>query len=608
MKPIFTLIALAAAILSAAKTVAADFSPTSFGIVHIPTPASDFEPMSIDLSTDKCAYAPGDAVTFTASQAPYGAKVRYRNGLDIVEQGELTSKTWQWTPPSTDFQGYLAEVYATGADGSEVILGTIAVDVSSDWTMYPRYGFIATFDDTKLTDGVVESEMDYLNRCHINGVQFQDWHWKHHWPLAGTRDNPMDVYTDIANRTVYASVVKKYIDEQHKHGMKAMFYNLAFGALDGAETDYDEDNWSVEETKYLYIDKNHTTRDYHALPSGWKSNIYLTQPGNYFWIEWMKKRNDDVYYNFDFDGYQIDQLGYRGTRYDYWGEEVDLPTNYVTFINGMKEKHPQKRLVMNAVSSYGGDKIVATGKVDFAYNETWDSEKYFLDLRNIIGNNDAASNYGVRTVFASYLNYNRADRGDGYMNTPGVLLTDAVMIAIGGNHLELGDHMLSREYFPASPLKMSDELREAMIRYYDFLTAYEQLLRGSLSTKDEIWETVTSLASETDTKVNNWPPQTGGITVYERATSEGTKIYHLLNFSTADNVEWCDTEAVRPEPREMTSLPIQIACGAGAKKVWTASPDYLGGAPQELAFTSTNDGVSLTVPSLKYLTMIVVEF
>jgi dextranase len=53
-------------------------------------------------------------------------------------------------------------------------------------------------------------------------------------------------------------------------------------------------------------------------------------------------------------------------------------------------------------------------------------------------------------VFAAYLNYNKADNGgsgDKMMNTPGVLLTDAVMFALGGSHLELGDHMLSREYF-----------------------------------------------------------------------------------------------------------------------------------------------------------------
>ena len=62
-------------------------------------------------------------------------------------------------------------------------------------------------------------------------------------------------------------------------------------------------------------------------------------------------------------------------------------------------------------------------------------------------------------------------------NTPGVLLTDAVIFALGGSHLELGDHMLCREYFPSTALQMNDVLKTAMIRYYDFMTAYQNLLR-----------------------------------------------------------------------------------------------------------------------------------
>ena len=54
------------------------------------------------------------------------------------------------------------------------------------------------------------------------------------------------------------------------------------------------------------------------------------------------------------------------------------------------------------------------------------------------------------------MNYNRADN-TGEFNTPGVLLTDAVMFALGGSHLELGDHMLCKEYFPNDNLEMDEE-------------------------------------------------------------------------------------------------------------------------------------------------------
>ena len=43
------------------------------------------------------------------------------------------------------------------------------------------------------------------------------------------------------------------------------------------------------------------------------------------------------------------------------------------------------------------------------------------------------------------------------------------------------------------------------------------------------------------------------------------------------------------------------------KKLWVASPDQLGGAPQELQYRQDGDFVVFTVPQLKYWTMIVVE-
>lgn len=286
--------------------------------------------LSVELNTDKACYAPGEAVRFTASDVPAGARIRYRNGAEVVKDEPLTASSWTWTPAGADFTGYMAEVYRQEQDNSETVLGTIAVDVSSDWTRFPRYGFVATFDGSKLSDGVIENEMAYLNRCHINGVQFQDWHNKHHWPLGGTRDNLLDVYKDIANRDVYTSVVKKYIDVQHGLGMKSMFYNLCFGALDDAATDGVKEEW------YAFRNTSRGDKDMHSLPSSWKSSIYLVDPSNTEWQQYIGDRNDDVYANFAFDGYQIDQLGQRADLYDWNGTKINLPKGYGSFIDAMK--------------------------------------------------------------------------------------------------------------------------------------------------------------------------------------------------------------------------------------------------------------------------------
>lgn len=547
--------------------------------------------LQLNLYTDKACYKPGEKVAFTITgEIPSGSKIRFSTMGKAIEEKDITGSSFVWTAPLTDFTGYLVDIYHVNANGTEVISGSIGVDVSSDWMKFPRYGFVATFDASKKQVGVIEDEMAYLNRCHINGVQFQDWHNKHHWPLGGTREHLDVVYKDIANRDVYTEVVKKYIAMQHNYGMKSMFYNLCFGALKDASEDGVKEEW------YLFKDQNHTTKDSHNLPDSWKSNIYLVDPSNKEWQKYLGDRNDDVYANFDFDGYQIDQLGDRGNLYDYDGGKANLQKGFASFINAMKERHPQKRLVMNAVSSFGAYSIAGTGKVDFLYNELWDSESGFNHLYDVIHANDLYSKHQLKTVFAAYMNYS-LDNTE--FNVPGVLLTDAVMFALGGSHLELGDHMLCREYFPYNGVKMSEQLKQYMIQYYDFMTAYQNLLRDG-GTERQVDMT------SADYTVNVWPPELSTITTFGRKVGD-RQVVHLLNFLDADQLSWRDMNGTMPEPRLVQNLPLTLKYVEKVNKIWIATPDSHGGVKQELPFKQQGGNVTFTVPSVKYWTMIVIE-
>lgn len=114
--------------------------------------------------------------------------------------------------------------------------------------------------------------------------------------------------------------------------------------------------------------------------------------------EILNERNDDVYANFAFDGYQIDQLGRRSTLYNYNGIPVNLREGYASFIEATKQAHPDKSLVMNAVSRYGARQIGETGKVDFFYNEVWADEADFTNLKAILYENGVYGNYQLNTV------------------------------------------------------------------------------------------------------------------------------------------------------------------------------------------------------------------
>ena len=567
------------------------------------------------IETDKCSYCPGDTVTLTLSTtATTGMRVRYRYLGDVIADTLLSSRSWTWIAPPEDFRGYMVEVYRSEED-CDNICATIGIDVSSDWTRFPRYGFVATFGSDK-TLSKTKSEMKWLNRCHINGVQFQDWHYCHDWPLGGTREDGLwTSYKDIANRTIYTSAIKNYIRMQHERGMKSIFYNLCLGALDGWQERGVEAEW------FIFKDQNHTTKDKHDLPDSWKSDIYLLNPANEGWLAYLAERNDEVYSFLDFDGYQIDQLGSRGNVYDYNGNSVDLRSGYATFINYMKNRHPEKRLIMNAVSQWGASQIAGTGKVDFLYNEVWGNqagnsltsgEGRFANIKNVIDENCSLSP-NLRTVLAAYMNYTSDGKN---FNTPGIVMADAVMFALGDSHLELGgDHMLCREYFPYSGMKWHSQLEDWMTRYYDFLTAYENLLRDNWTERTNVKATCS------DVTINTREPQANQVTLLAREV-DGRQVVHLLNFTHDDSATdvsddymlcWHDNEAKRPWPQRFENLSIKLTglTGMGRlRRIWVASPDYCGGAMQELTdfrYTSSTGTVYLTLPSLQFWTMIVIE-
>lgn len=593
-------------------TVCLLFLPSAASAVDIV-----WESTQLELSTDKACYAPGSTVTFTADgDLPSGKEVyvRYRHNNTFIEKHTITSKTWTWTAPDTDYMGYMVDLYYMewkGDIGTEHIIGAIAVDVSSDWKRFPRYGFVAEFDNyggSINKNANIEEEMKYLNRLHINGVQFQDWHWKHHKPVKFRADGSLDPwYQDISNRWVGTEYVKKYIDVQHRYGMKSIFYNLCYGAWKDYRDDHVSEDWGL----YKKDGNDNFYQDHHDLPSNWQSDIYLMNPGNPNWQNYLEDRYNEVYDNYGFDGYQIDQLGGRGDVFEKNGTKIDLEYNYGLFLKAMKGHRKDKRLVMNSVQSYGAHHICnarladGTPTVDFCYNELWKSQASFSDLFQVIQDNDRESEHDLQTVFAAYINYNKADHAWDYadqnVNTPGALLTDAVMFAIGGSHIEMGDHMLTREYFPAKPLAMTDELKKKLVHYYDFQTAYQNILRG-IDSKAAFTPTISSSSHA----INAWPPQGRKITAFAKKVDNMIAV-HLLNFLNTDDLSWRDLEGTRPAPVTQTNVQITYTTSRHITNVWTATPDKNGGVPMELPFTQDGNNVSVTVPSLEYWTMLVFE-
>jgi dextranase len=430
----------------------------------------------------------------------------------------------------------------------------------------------------------------------MNVVQFQDWEYQHHEPLAGTVENPSDSWLEIGNRKNFKSTVQNYIRLAKSYNMKTLSYNLLYGALENADKDGVKNEW------YMYKEKHHSIKEVLGMQKPpFKSDIFFTDPSNKGWQNYIGSKTKEAFEVYAFDGFQVDQVGNRDKNlYTYDGTLIDLPKTYKSFLESMKLQMPDKNLVMNAVNQYGQENSISKSPVDFLYTEVWAPDEGYKDLARIIQNNDLWSNYLKKSVLCAYMNYNIAEN-PGYFNMPGVLLTNAVIFSFGGAHLELGEHMLGKEYFPNDNLKMRDDLKKAMIVYYDFLTGYENLLRDGGSFNS-------AYVTCTNGKMNIglWPPQNGKVSVQGKKVGV-RQIFHFINFANASSFEWRDANGTQAEPKQIISADLEINYSGIASKIWVASPDINYGIPQSLSFTQAGNTLKFSLPSLKYWDMIVIE-
>jgi dextranase len=549
------------------------------------------------LHTDKARYAPGEPVRFSLSfrQQPADGElhVRYKHLNEVIAAQKITQLasdgamiSWEWEPPEADYTGYMAEVFYERG-GVIVDQQNIGVDVSSDWSRFPRYGYLAEYPEMSAEEQ--QAIVDRLNRFHLNGIQFYDWKNKHHRPVKLVDGKLAESWPDIANRQVSRDTVLRYIELLHERGIKAMHYNLIFGSYEDAELDGVRREWG------LFMDMEGGVQDKHPLPSSWASDIMLNNPANQEWQEYIIGQHRDVFTYLPFDGWHMDQLGDRGVRWDFEGNRVHLDQTYRPFIERAKEELGVS-IVLNAVDQYGQPHI-AQAPVDFLYTEVW-SMKHYRNLKDIIETNWNYSGYRLNSVLAAYMNYALAD-GRGEFNTPGVLLTDAVIFASGGAHIELGESMLGKEYFPNRNLTVPDLLYERLVHYYDFLVAYQNLLR------DGVKPAGLDVASD-DIAVSD-RAERGAVWAFARE-KEDRLIVHLINFTDAVHMDWQDSHGMQTEPAVRTDLRIRLETSREVSRVWMASPDRLQGSAQPLDFRQNDGNLEFTLPSLKYWDMVVVEY
>ncbi|MDI4644336.1 glycoside hydrolase family 66 protein [Cohnella hashimotonis] len=571
------------------------------------------------VSTDKARYNPGSPVTITVKLVnSTGAAVNngtvtlsfkhLENELPGTSQvktfslasGGSTSLTYTWTSPSTDFQGYAVEAWAKDSAGTIVDNRNTAVDVSSNWTKFPRYGFLSIFPNQSASAS--SATVDMLKDYHINALQFYDWQWKHHMPVKGSTANPDASWPDIANRTIYKQTVVDYINASHNSNISAMNYNLINGAVDG----YGEDGSGVSNQWGLFNGPDHGTQASVSMPGGWAtSHLWTFNPADTGWQNYIIGKEQQVFDAFAFDGWHVDQLGNPGTKYDYAGNAVSFQNTFKPFLNAAKAALG-KTIVFNNVDEYGRIPT-AQSNVDMMYTELWGARS-FSNVKTVLDFQTGDSG-GKASVFPLYMNYNYqnnfTDANPGYFNTPGVLLADAGFFAMGAQHLELGDDlkMLDHEYFPNHHLVMTDDLKKRLLNYYDFAVAYENLLRDGLTNTTNA-VSLNGLASSATSDANK-------VWTFTKA-GNGYDVIQMVNQLGIANTDIRDSDANKPAPTSQSNVSVKYYYGSGTvNSVNFASPDYENGKTSQLNFTTGADTggayVQFTIPTLQYWDMVYIK-
>ena len=560
---------------------------------------------SMRLKLNKSSFLPGETAVCLMEALPAGTvdvSFCLFHLTDPVIMGNIPVQSQlKLKLPDRDFTGYLLQ--GTAYDQSNYASETAyaGLDCSSTWTKFPRYGYLWDY-----THGTSASDIiDNLSRFHLNGLQFYDWQYRHHIPVAPD----LSEWTDWSGRVISGSVVRAYLEEAHKKGMVGMAYNMIYAAN---MTYLDDGSGVSPEWRLVKENGDDFTCDMDAN-LGKVGILQYFNPLNPDWQKYIFKKENEVFAAFPFDGWHGDTIGEMGIMktadgsplgYNANGDPIrTVKDSYTLFLNAAKEAIGNHYLVFNPVGAQGVDNVNISN-ADILYTEFWpwdldDRGKPYQDYysihRAILR---AQRQSGKSLVVAAYINYKNPSE---YFNPPAVRLMDSVVFASGGSRIELGngDGMLSNEYFPDDRhKKMDPDLSVTVQRMYDFIVAYENLLRNGQ-------ESIDCRVEIADIPVS-YDGQPNRIWCFGKKDHE-YKIYHFINLCGTDH-EWRDTDQTKNEPSELKDLITSIHIPNAVQKIWLVSPDREDISPQSIPFdlTAADDGYCLQfkMPFLSYWNMV----
>lgn len=572
-----------------------------------------------DVYTDKARYNPGDTANiavelyYANGTNPVNAQVQVRVMQLFTNIASFTTNitmaNWSgtnlnfaWTVPQNDFRGY-------GIDVDLLVSNVIrdrrssAIDVSTDWTKYPRYGFFSDYYDGEQANDS-SNKVKALSKYHINAAQFYDWMWEHDRLIKYDCEGKIiDLYEQIDGRIQSFKSVSNKVAAAWTCNMFPMAYSLVYGdsGIGEAPTHPEWAAYTQPWATTPNLVRQHNLSGFNPPRAIWVMDV-----SNPEWKGFIINQYKDALTKLNFGGMHLDNLGgswnYRYNSDSAIFEWIDFPSFINDSRTAIREVRGDARVIHNDVAgNYLND--IARSQEDVYYMEVWGNEHY-RDIQNVIRNAKSASGGSKQVVLAAYMNlFNYSN----YVSEASVRLMDAATFANGAFRIELGEGIeyLTNHYFPMHWPPARESLKRALRYYYSFIVRYENLL--FFNTLGNVIDATEQALTYSATDALSKDGQSGTIWTVIKQWKDEFDTISLINLYGVDT-EWRNRSA-RPPPR--SNVHFKYYVDKDVQQVYIATPDDGLGRPMELPFIEGTDGlgnfIEVTVPRLDYWSMLILD-
>ena len=468
--------------------------------VVVSNPTAETQTLTVNLTLQQASEIIGqDNVDVTLAA---GASVKVSN-LTVASEW-LTNNT-----------GYLVTISVNDKLGKTLTSKRVGLSVENDWTVFPRYGIVAgspTDQNSILVKNLkaYRKELELMKSMNINSYFFYDAYSEATNPFPEGVDSFVQKWNTWSHTQVDTKAVKELVDQVHKSGAVAMLYNMI-----SADSNPKNPALPLAALVYNFYDSFGKKGEPMTYTIGDNPTQVYYDPANPDWQKYIAGVMKSAMDRMGFDGWQGDTIGdNRVTDYEHRHstDEADshmMSDSYASFINAMKDLIGENYYITINDVNGGNDDKLAKSRQDVVYNELWTNGGSVLPGRMQVAYGDLKARIdmvrnktGKSLIVGAYMEEpgidytvsgGKATNGAGKdalagkpLQTDATLLVDATVAAAGGYHMSIAAlananaalNVLQSAYYPTQYLSVAKDAIRKLYNYQQFITAYENLLRG----------------------------------------------------------------------------------------------------------------------------------